>query len=50
MGLSNAGSDGDWRIVDGEKLYPQKFQDVDMNKLANKWYQRFYRTAYQGTE
>lgn len=33
-----------------KKLYPQKFQDVDMNKLANKWYQRFYRTAYQGTE
>ncbi|SMQ30430.1 ABC transporter substrate-binding protein [Pantoea agglomerans] len=33
-----------------KKLYPQKFQDVDMNKLANKWYKRFYRTAYQGTE
>ncbi len=33
-----------------KKLYPQKFQDVDMNKLANKWYQRFYRAAYQGTE
>ncbi|MGC0916526.1 ABC transporter substrate-binding protein [Pantoea agglomerans] len=33
-----------------KKLYPQKFQDVDMNKLVNKWYQRFYRTAYQGTE
>lgn len=33
-----------------KKLYPQKFQDVDMNKLSNKWYQRFYRTAYQGTE
>ncbi|NEG60328.1 ABC transporter substrate-binding protein [Pantoea agglomerans] len=33
-----------------KKLYPQKFQDVDMNKLANKWYQRFYRTAYQGAE
>ncbi len=33
-----------------KKLYPQKLQDVDMNKLANKWYQRFYRTAYQGTE
>ncbi|NEH20888.1 ABC transporter substrate-binding protein (plasmid) [Pantoea agglomerans] len=33
-----------------KKLYQQKFQDVDMNKLANKWYQRFYRTAYQGTE
>jgi iron complex transport system substrate-binding protein len=33
-----------------KKLYPQKFQDVDINKLANKWYQRFYRTAYQGTE
>lgn len=33
-----------------KKLYPQKFQDVDMNKLANNWYQRFYRTAYQGTE
>lgn len=33
-----------------KKLSPQKFQDVDMNKLANKWFQRFYRTAYQGTE
>jgi len=33
-----------------KKLYPQKFQDLDMNKLANKWYQRFYRTAYPGTE
>lgn len=33
-----------------KKLYPQKFQDVDMNKLANRWYLRFYRTPYQGPE
>ena len=33
-----------------KKLYPQKFQDVDMNQLANRWYQRFYRTTYQGPE
>jgi len=33
-----------------KKLYPQRFQDVDMQALANRWYQRFYRTAYQGSE
>lgn len=31
-----------------KKLYPAKFQDVDMQKVANDWYQRFYRTNYQG--
>ena len=31
-----------------KKLYPAKFQDVDMQKVANDWYQRFYRTKYQG--
>ncbi|TPD93463.1 hypothetical protein FJP68_13780 [Pantoea vagans] len=33
-----------------KKLYPQKFTDINMNKLANRWYQRFYRTTYQGPE
>ena len=33
-----------------EKLYPQKFQDIDMRKVANDWYQRFYRTDYQGVD
>ncbi|MGK3142320.1 ABC transporter substrate-binding protein [Pantoea sp. C2G6] len=33
-----------------KKLYPQRFQDIDMRKLANDWYQRFYRTTYQGTD
>lgn len=27
-------------------LYPQRFQDIDMNKAANDYYQRFYRTAW----
>ncbi|MEL7696250.1 MULTISPECIES: ABC transporter substrate-binding protein [Pantoea] len=33
-----------------KKLYPAKFQDVDMRKLANDWYQRFYRTSWQGND
>ena len=33
-----------------KKLYPQTFQDVDMRKQANLWYQRFYRTSWQGKE
>lgn len=33
-----------------KKLYPQQFQDIDMQTLANRWYQRFYRTAYPGSE
>lgn len=33
-----------------KKLYPQKFQDIDMRKVANDWYQRFYRTDYQGVD
>lgn len=33
-----------------KKLYPQTFQDVDMARLANQWYQRFYRTHWQATE
>ncbi|WP_437609116.1 ABC transporter substrate-binding protein [Erwinia sp. V71] len=31
-----------------KKLYPEKFADIDMNKLAQQWYQRFYRTDYRG--
>ncbi|MBP2168007.1 iron complex transport system substrate-binding protein [Erwinia toletana] len=31
-----------------KKLYPQKFADIDMQTLAQNWYQRFYRTDYQG--
>lgn len=29
-----------------KKLYPQKFADVDMQKQADAYYQRFYRTHY----
>jgi len=33
-----------------KKLYPEKFKDVDMQNLANNWYQRFYRTTWQETD
>lgn len=33
-----------------KKLYPEKFNDIDMQKAANDWYQKFYRTQYQGAE
>lgn len=33
-----------------KKLYPQKFTDIDMRRVANDWYQRFYRTDYQGVD
>lgn len=29
-----------------KKLYPEKFRDIDMQQLADSWYQRFYRTHY----
>ncbi|KAB7898626.1 ABC transporter substrate-binding protein [Rouxiella sp. S1S-2] len=29
-----------------KKLYPQKFSDIDMQKQADAYYQRFYRTDY----
>lgn len=29
-----------------KKLYPQKFSDIDMQKQADAYYQRFYRTPY----
>ncbi|MFG6078919.1 ABC transporter substrate-binding protein [Erwinia sp. OPT-41] len=32
-----------------KKLYPEKFRDVDMQKKADTWYQRFYRTHYTGS-
>ena len=31
-----------------KKLYPEKFNDVDMQQKADSWYQRFYRTHYVG--
>lgn len=31
-----------------KKLYPEKFSDVNMQKKADSWYQRFYRTHYTG--
>ncbi|MFU2315646.1 ABC transporter substrate-binding protein [Rahnella sp. PCH160] len=30
-----------------KKLYPQKFADIDMQKQANAYYQRFYRTDFK---
>ena len=33
-----------------KKLYPEKFNDINMQKAANDWYQKFYRTQYQGAE
>ncbi len=32
-----------------KKLYPEKFSDMDMQKRADSWYQRFYRTHYVGS-
>ncbi len=31
------------------KLYPQKFADIDVDARVNNWYQKFYRTQYQGS-
>ncbi|MDF7667811.1 ABC transporter substrate-binding protein [Orbaceae bacterium ESL0727] len=31
-----------------KKLYPEKFADIDMQKEADDYYLRFYRTHYQG--
>ena len=28
-------------------LYLQRFQDVDLDKMVNDYYQKFYRTAYK---
>jgi iron complex transport system substrate-binding protein len=33
-----------------KKLYPERFKDIDMKKEANSWYQRFYRTDYEGVD
>ncbi|MEQ5168405.1 MULTISPECIES: ABC transporter substrate-binding protein [Proteus] len=33
-----------------KKIYPEKFSDIDMQKAANDWYKKFYRTQYQGKE
>lgn len=30
-----------------KKLYPERFGDMDMQKAANDYYQRFYRTDYR---
>ncbi|MGA7509662.1 MAG: ABC transporter substrate-binding protein [Erwinia billingiae] len=32
-----------------KKLYPEKFSGIDMQKRADSWYQRFYRTHYVGS-
>ncbi|KAB8308239.1 hypothetical protein EH228_13610 [Erwinia endophytica] len=32
-----------------KKLYPEKFSDIDMQKKADSWYLRFYRTHYVGS-
>ena len=31
-----------------KKLYPEKFRDIDMQKMADRWYTQFYHTHYQG--
>lgn len=31
-----------------KKLYPGRFADIDIQKEANDYYERFYRVAYQG--
>ncbi|MGD8205529.1 ABC transporter substrate-binding protein [Pantoea sp. FN0305] len=31
-----------------KKLYPAKFQDIDMQQQADRWYMRFYHTHYRG--
>ena len=28
-------------------LYPQRFQDIDLDKMVNDYYQKFYRTSYK---
>lgn len=33
-----------------KKLYPARFKDIDMKQEAERWYQRFYHTHYQGAE
>ncbi|QIG05082.1 ABC transporter substrate-binding protein [Proteus sp. ZN5] len=33
-----------------KKLYPEEFSDIDMQKAANDWYQKFYRIQYQSKE
>lgn len=30
-----------------KSLYPERFKDIDMQKVADDYYQRFYRTHYQ---
>lgn len=32
-----------------KKLYPARFANIDMQQQADSWYQRFYRTHYQGS-
>ncbi|MDU4093884.1 MAG: ABC transporter substrate-binding protein, partial [Pantoea sp.] len=31
-----------------QKLYPTRFQDIDMQQQADRWYMRFYHTHYLG--
>lgn len=30
-----------------KSLYPQRFQDIDLDKMVNDYYQKFYRTSYK---
>ena len=30
-----------------KKLYPQRFRDVNLDKMVNDWYLKFYRVPYQ---
>ena len=29
-------------------LYPERFADIDLDKMVQDYYQQFYRTDYQG--
>ncbi len=45
-GLPDAGGPGAGRAVDGEKLYPARYQSIDVDSKARDYYQRFYRVAW----
>ncbi len=45
-GLPDAGGPGAGRAVDGEKLYPARYQSIDVDSKAGDYYQRFYRVAW----
>ena len=33
----------------GKKLYPDRFKDIDMSKIVNEFYTRFYGVPYKGS-